>query len=125
MFSPDNTLILFKSPEDFFARLCGASQHDAHMQAFRVRRNLDRMAAQGDAGMAAVYALTAELEEERAQRVAADYNFNTGALRAALDRWQTGCFSGADAPDYRAARVRQLSRALDIAVDRRTLQAAE
>jgi NAD(P)H-hydrate repair Nnr-like enzyme with NAD(P)H-hydrate dehydratase domain len=121
--NPDNTLVLFASPEDFFAVMLGAPQHDAHMRAFRIRRNLDRMAAQGDALAEVAAEMLAETHEREAQRVAKDYDYNTASLRSALHRWTAGCFAPANialcaaAPDYRAARIRQLTRALDIAIE--------
>lgn len=64
-------LATFRNADDFFASFLGPPQHDAHMQAFRCRRNLDRMAEQGDAGCASVEALMAEWAAARRARVAA------------------------------------------------------
>lgn len=103
----DNTAILFGSPEDFFAFVLGAPQHDAHMQAYRCRRNLDRMAAQGDAGCASI-------EQWQAEQAAERHGYNTAVLRQHLHRWEAGCFSR---EPYAPTRVRVLRRALDIAIE--------
>lgn len=59
--------------------------------------------------------ITPRVDEPQAQRIAADYNFNTAGIRAAYDRWHTGCFSR---EPFAPTRARQLLRALDIAIER-------
>ena len=110
-----STAVIFADAESFFAAV-SPRQHDAHCHARRCRANLDRMAEQGDAGCASIEALQAQWREDEARRVAADYSHDTAAIRHALDRWQTGCFSTGHA-DMRANRIRQLTRALDIAIE--------
>lgn len=120
---PDNIVVTFRSPDEFF-RALRPPQHDAHVHAFRCRRNLDRLGAQNDAFRDACAEILAEEREAQAQRVAKDYDYNTASIRAALHRWTSGCFSppnialAAASPDYRAARIRQLTRALDISIER-------
>lgn len=115
--------VIFRTAEDFFAAVC-PPQHDAHCHARRCRANLDRMAAQGDAGCASIEALQAQWREDEARRVAQDYDFNTASIRHALDRWTSGCFSDAGHRDIRANRIRQLTRALDIAIEHHAMRTA-
>jgi hypothetical protein len=114
--TPDNTAII-GSVDVIRALLFGPPQHDAHMQAFRCRRTLDRLREQGDAGCLAIEEMQAEWREAAAQRVANDYDHNTASIRAALHRWQAGCFSTEAYRDIRANRIRELTRALDIAIE--------
>jgi hypothetical protein len=110
----------FKTPADFFASLRGPADHDAHVVTRRHYLHAVEMRAASARAVEAMRAEAAainERERERqAQRVAADFNYNTAAIRGALHRWQYGCFSTRNDPAYRAARIRQLTRALDIAI---------
>lgn len=122
---PTQTCIAtFPTVDDFFAALLGPRQHDAHVERYRAVRWMDEQLAGCARGAAAVEAIVAEEREREAQRVAADYGFNTATIRQALHRWEAGCFSGAEHGSLRTARIRQLTRALDIACEHHAMAGA-
>lgn len=108
----------FETPADLFAAFFGPEDHDSHVRKYRAHRWLEDATAASKRGCEAVDQFVADEREAQAQRVARDYNYNTASIRAALDRWTTGPFSAPAWRGIRAARIRQLTRALDIAIGR-------
>lgn len=110
----------FDTPADFFRALFGDPQHDAHLKARRWELVLRENEAASARAVTSIEdetaAIIAEGRERAAQRVAADYGYGTASIRAALHRWQSGCFSAVPCRDIRAQRVRELGRALDISI---------
>ncbi|MCA1831200.1 MAG: hypothetical protein LC750_00370 [Actinobacteria bacterium] len=106
--------------EDVLATMFGPPQHDAHARQWHRIERRRRFEAEQPARQAAIRAFIdeaiADAHEQQAQRTAKDHNYNTAVIRQHLHRWEFGCFSDM-APDVRAVRIRQLHRALDIAVD--------
>lgn len=105
--------VTFDTPADLFAAFFGPEDHDAHVRRYQAVKWLDEATAASKRGSAAVDEFVAELREREAERVAAVHGFDTAALRREIDRWSTGCFSR---EPFAPTRIRQLTRALDIAI---------
>ena len=114
----------FETPTDLFEAMFGPPQHDAHVHRRNAVKWLDEATASSKRGSAAVDQFVADYREKQAERVAEDHNYNTATIRAALDRWTSGCFDGPHYGEIRTARIRQLTRALDIAIERHALAVA-
>lgn len=114
---PNNTCLLFSSPEDFFSALFGPDQHDAHV----AERRLHFRNAEHRRQLSILTDIIDETVEGCCQRIAAQHNYNTASIRRELHQVEFGSLSTMiDSP----ARVKHLRRVLDIAIEHHSRLAA-
>jgi hypothetical protein len=118
-----NTVTLFPSTEAFFDAVIGPREPNQHVidRNWHLRREGQKAAADRFSEMMVQDAKVRR--ETRAQEIAEQHNFNPTTIRAALHRYEFGCFSKWDMAPTQTVIHR---RALDIALDRAAFaQAAE